>query len=95
MKMRDGRFEVYGNAIKPSHSRQTVKWQEMFVRRFDYDPAEEYTLSLVDNEYLGPLFGVKEIVRGDQGAPVRGSVNLTVFSTSPGIASGAFAYGWA
>ena len=71
MKDMDERFVVYGNAIKPSHSKQTIKWQNMFIRKFGYDPAEEYTLSLQENEYLGPLFGVKEIVRGDQGAPIQ------------------------
>jgi hypothetical protein len=71
MKHVDDRFVVYGNAIKRSHSKQTVKWQEMFMRKFDYDPTEEYTLCLRENDYLGPLFGVKDIVRGDQGEPIQ------------------------
>ena len=31
MKMENGRFVVYGNAISESHSQQAVKWQRMFV----------------------------------------------------------------
>ena len=64
MRMQNDRFVVYDNAIKRSHARQAVKWQEMFVRKFGYDPDETYTLSLEDNRYLGPLFGVQDIVRG-------------------------------
>lgn len=70
MKMEDGRFVVYGNAIKKSHSQAAIKWQKMFVRKFNYDPDEKYTLSLEENEYLGPIFGVKNIVRGDQGEKI-------------------------
>ncbi|MBN1148059.1 MAG: hypothetical protein JXA78_12445 [Anaerolineales bacterium] len=70
MRMEDDRFVVYGNALKRSHSKKAVQWQNMFARMFDYDPDERYTLSLVDNEYLGPIFGLKEIVRSDQGEPV-------------------------
>jgi hypothetical protein len=71
MKMQNGRFMVYDNAIEPSHSRQAIKWQEMFARKFSYDPDEQYILSLEENEYLGPLFGAKNIVRGDLGEPLQ------------------------
>ncbi|MGD2205333.1 MAG: hypothetical protein PVH17_01025 [Anaerolineae bacterium] len=71
MKMQDGRFVVYGNPIEKSHSRKAIKWQNMFVRKFGYDPGEEYTLSLEHNKYLGPLFGAKNIVRGDHGEPIQ------------------------
>ena len=71
MKEQDGRFVVYDNPIKRSHSRQATRWQEMFVKKFAYDPNEAYILSLEENEYLGPLFGVKNIVRGDQGEPIQ------------------------
>lgn len=67
MQKKDGQYIVYGNAIKKSHSRQTDNWQKMFVRLFHYDPAETYTLRVQDNPYLGPIFGLKNLVRGDQG----------------------------
>ncbi len=70
MKMEDGRFVVYGNAIKKSHSKATVKWQNMFIKKFHYDRDEKYVLSLAENEYLGPIFGAKSIVRGDQGEAI-------------------------
>jgi hypothetical protein len=70
MKMEDGRFVVYGNPLRRSHSKQVIKWQNMFVRKFGYDPDEEYALSLEENEYLGPIFGVKNIVRHDQGEEI-------------------------
>lgn len=80
MKMQNDRFVVYDNAIKKSHSRQAIKWQEMFVKKFGYDPDETYTLSLEENEYLGPLLGVKNIVRGDHGEPIK-KENAVICST--------------
>ena len=80
MKMQDGRFVVYGNAIKASHSRQTIKWQNMFVKKFGYDPNETYTLSLEENPQLGPIWGVKNIVRGEQGEPIQ-KENAVICST--------------
>ena len=70
MRMQDGRFLVYGNPISRSQSRKATRWQEMFVRKFGYDPDEKYVLSLEENEYLGPIFGLKSIVRGTGGEPI-------------------------
>ena len=63
MKMENGRFVVYGNAISKSQSDKAIKWQNMFVKKFHYDPNEKYQLSLEDNAYLGPIFGLKNIIR--------------------------------
>lgn len=70
MKMENGRFVVYGNALDAGQSQKTIKWQNMFIKKFHYDPNEKYTLSLEENPYLGPIFGLKNIVRGDHGAPI-------------------------
>ncbi len=70
MEIRNGRYCVYGNPIKRSHSRAAERWQRMFIRKFKYDPNERYTLSLVDAPQLGRIFGVRDIVRGDQGQPI-------------------------
>ena len=70
MKLENGRFHVYGNAIKQSHSNRIIKRQEWFKKKFNYDPNETYNLSLEDNEYLGPLFGLKNIVRDGAGEPI-------------------------
>jgi hypothetical protein len=70
MKMENDRFEVYGNPIKKSHSKKVVRRQNWFIKKFDYDPDEKFTLSLEDNEYLGPIFGLKDIVRHGQGDEV-------------------------
>lgn len=67
MKMQDGRFVVYGNMLRKSDSAKATKWQRMFIKKFNYNPHERYWLRLEDNAYLGPLFGVKDIVRGDEG----------------------------
>jgi hypothetical protein len=78
--MQDGRYMLYGNPIRQSHSRQADNWQKMFVRKFGYDPDEKYRLSLEDNPYLGPIFGLKNIVRGDEGAPLQ-TENAVICST--------------
>lgn len=70
MKMQNGQFNVYGNQLKKSHSNKVLKRQNWFIKKFDYDPNEEYSLSLKDNEYLGPIFGLKDIVRDVQGDEV-------------------------
>jgi hypothetical protein len=80
MKKEDGRYTVFGNAIQASHSRQADNWQKMFIRKFGYDPTERYDLSLAENPYLGPIFGVKDIVRGLDGEPIRNE-NAVVIST--------------
>jgi hypothetical protein len=80
MKMEDGRFAVYGNRLRRSHSKKVLKWQNMFIRKFGYDPDEEYALSLEENEYLGPIFGVKNIVRHDQGEEIERE-NAVICST--------------
>jgi hypothetical protein len=80
MQLQDGRFELYGNPIKKSHSRQAISWQKMFVRKFNYDPDEKYTLSLEDNDFLGPIFGLKNIVRSSRGGPIERE-NAIIVST--------------
>ena len=80
MKMKNDCYEVYENPITAAQTRATIKWQEMLAKKFNYDPNEKYTLSLQDNPYLGSIFGLKDIVRGDQGAPLV-KENAVVVST--------------
>lgn len=63
-------FSLFGNQLKRSQARRARRWQRMFERRFDYDPAEQYELSLEPNEQLGPIFGIENIVRGSHGRPI-------------------------
>lgn len=85
MKMQDGHFVVYGNSIKNSDSRKARRWQEMFIRKFHYDPDETYTLSLEENDFLGPIFGLKNIVRGDHGQPIARDNTLIVSTIRMGF----------
>ena len=70
MKFEKGQYSLYGNLLSKSESRKIQKRQERFYKKFDYDPSEKYTLSTIDNPYLGPLFGVKNIVRGEVGEEI-------------------------
>ncbi len=70
MKKQNGSYLVYGNAIKQSQSKAADKWQAMFVRKFNYDPNEQYTLSLHGNPYLGRIFNLKDILRDELGEKI-------------------------
>ena len=70
MKMENGHFSVFGNAISSSQTQKAKKWQNKFVKQFNYDPDEKYTLSLQENPYLGPIFGLKNILRGEHGEKI-------------------------
>ncbi|MDY7027494.1 MAG: hypothetical protein SVR04_04270 [Spirochaetota bacterium] len=65
MKQINGCYTLYGNPIKRSHSRAVERWQKMFMKKFNYDPREQYVLGIEENPYLGPVFGLKNIVRAD------------------------------
>ncbi len=67
----DERFQLYGNELRPSQARRAARWQRMFVRRFG-EPDEHYALSALDEEHLGPIFGLKNIVRDGHGEPIGG-----------------------
>lgn len=75
MQKVDGRYHVYGNPIKASHSRAADRWQRMFVRRFDHDPDEVYALRVQDNPYLGDVFGLKDLVRTEAGGEGAGALD--------------------
>ena len=70
MKHENGQFSLYGNELSKSHSRKAIKWQNKFARKFNYNPNETYQLGLEDNTHLGPMFGLKNIVRTDQGEEI-------------------------
>jgi hypothetical protein len=63
-------FSLYGNELKRAYARRAQRWQDMYVKKFGYDPDEEYTLSLFDNEYLGSEFGLMDVLRSDEGEPI-------------------------
>jgi hypothetical protein len=63
-------FSLYGNELKRTYARRAQRWQDMFAGKFAYDPDEAYTLSLFDNPYLGPVLGLKDILRSDEGEPI-------------------------
>ena len=80
MKMIDDQFVVYGNKLKKSHSKAAAKWQSRYTKKFNYDPEEKYDLSVEENPYLGPIFGLKNIVRSDQGEAIQ-EENAVICST--------------
>jgi len=71
MKLKDGRYEVYGNPITEAQTRATDKWQAMLAKKFNYDANEKYNLSVKDNIYGKDIFGLKDIVRDGDGEPLK------------------------
>lgn len=69
MKLIDGKYQVFGNAITARQSRAADGWKAMLARKFNYDPNEKFSLHTSDNPYLGDVFGLKDILRGEQGQP--------------------------
>ncbi len=68
--MDKNKFSLYGNTITPSQDRKALKWQDMFIKQFDYDPDEHYDLTVKDNDYLGDALGIRDIVRDGGGEPI-------------------------
>ncbi len=63
-------FSLYGNKITPAQDRKALEWQQMFVKQFDYDPNEQYELSVHDNPQLGEMLGIRDIRRDADGDPI-------------------------
>lgn len=80
MKMQDGCFTLYGNALTKRQTRQVSRWREMFVKKFNYDETEEVNLRVVDNPYLGAELGIKDLLRTEEGEAVT-TENTVVIST--------------
>ncbi len=70
MKKVNGRYEVYGNPISKRQSRAADKWKAMLAKKFNYDPNEVFHLSTRPHPYGHEIFGLQEIVRDQEGAPI-------------------------
>lgn len=70
MKKVNGKYALYGNELSVGKSNATDRWQRFFVRKFHYDPNEKYTLSTHQNNYLGDVLGIKDILRDNTGDPI-------------------------
>ena len=71
MKLNKGRYEVFGNPITLAQTRETQKWQEMLAKKFNYDPEENYNLSVIDSPFGKNIFGLKEIIRNETGEAIQ------------------------
>jgi len=70
MKKENNRYSLFGNTTTKREARKIDAWQKGLAKKFSYDPDETYALSLEDNPYLWAEFGLKDIVRSDQGKPL-------------------------
>lgn len=79
MKKINGKYTLFENELSEGKSNATDRWQQFFVKKFQYDPNDKYTLSVQSNHYLGDVLGIKDIIRGDVGdsLPSTGSVVIS------------------
>jgi len=81
MKKENDKFSLYGNQITKGQTKKTIRRQNMFIRKFKYDPNEKYVLSLEENNYLGDEFGIKDILRHDKGGKIENNGDAVIIST--------------
>lgn len=60
-------LSLYGNELKAGDAKKIVKRQKWMKKKFGYNPDESYDLRLKDNPHLGPIFGVKDVIRSNEG----------------------------
>jgi hypothetical protein len=79
MQKINGKYMLYGNELSVAKSRATDRWQHFFVKKFNYDPEEQYHLHIKQNEFLSDELGIKDILRTDQGneIPEKGNVVIS------------------
>lgn len=85
MEIDNGRYSLYGNTISRSETRKVDKWQNMFIKKFNYNQDETYNLSLVENKQLGPIFGLKNIVRDQEGESIEPGKGIIISTIRMGF----------
>jgi len=78
-------FSLYGNTITPAQDRKALKWQNMFVKQFKYDPDEHYDLSVHDNPYLGDALGIRDIRRDGEGDAIDPETGVVISTIRMGF----------
>jgi hypothetical protein len=76
MKKNNGKYSLFGNDLSEGKSKATDRWQTYFIKKFNYNPNEKYNLRIQQNQYLGDVLGIKDIVRSDQGELITSSKNV-------------------
>ncbi|MEX1133506.1 MAG: hypothetical protein WED83_01530 [Acidimicrobiia bacterium] len=81
----DRRFSLFGNSIDQAHDKRADRWRQMFVEKFGYDPDEEYVLTSVPNRYLDNGWGLRDVVRSDEGEPISADGGILVGTVRMGF----------
>ena len=78
-------FSLYGNRITAEQDRKALAWQQMFVKKFSYDPNEQYELSVHDNPQLGDVLGIRDIRRDDLGDAIDRDTGVVISTIRMGF----------
>ena len=71
-------MKIFGNEISASSVRKAKRNREKYVKKFGFNPDANYPLTAVKNDILGDLIGIKNLVIGSGGEPIKGSKSIVL-----------------
>ena len=63
-------IKIFGNPVPMSVTKKAYKNKEKLAKKFKHEPGKKYTLRAVNNPYIGPIFGVKDVVISETGEKI-------------------------
>jgi hypothetical protein len=96
-------IRIFGNPVPMSVTKKAYKQKAKLAKKFRHDPSRKYHLRAQPNPYIGPVFGVKNIVESESGEKIdakRGIIIGTIrmgfghYRMSMAIASAARSMGY-
>ena len=85
MDKNNNKYELYGNPITVGQTKAADKWKAMLAKKFHYDPRETCSLGVVDHQYGSEIFGLKEILRGENGLEIDNQKGVIVSTIRMGF----------
>jgi hypothetical protein len=71
-------MEIYGNKIKKSAESKALKQKKTFAKKYGYDPEAVYHLAAEDNNILGGILGIKNLVISREEAQLKDKKGIIV-----------------
>ncbi|MCD6397061.1 MAG: hypothetical protein J7L71_05940 [Spirochaetaceae bacterium] len=73
-----GQLSLFGNKLGAVDTKKILRRQRWMKKKFKYDSDETYTLTLKNNPHLGPIFGVKNLVRSREGEEINKNTGIII-----------------
>ena len=71
-------MKIFGNEISHSSVRKAKRNREKFIRKFGFDPEADYPLTAVKNDILGDQIGIKNLIIGSGGEPIKTAKSIVL-----------------